>query len=517
MTSTLALAGPAGSTRTSGSSSQTSVEPITPYAPAIVHAPLPMALAPADAPVCPQLSPNNSTMHDDAQASDTSPEPGPVADSTIAYFQIGSVSGMCSTFVYDSHGSSFTIGFTALHTTVMQVDPTTLQVLATSQVPRRRGTILEFLVDPSAVFQDTSGGAYLFCDRQDRIVVPTANRQIWVIAQTDPGGVPGFAPPVQYDLAWSPERLQGIPPDDKLTATLPDWHSAHRYWFTSSGGLLGTLDTQTGQVSTVHVGGDRSAETIENSFSVGEDGAFVVSDHALYRFEVGADGAPVQAWRSTYDRGTSAKPGQISQGSGTTPTLLARFVAIGDNAEIMNVCVYDRRGGALVSRHPVFTQRGSGDENSFIGYRNSLIVGNTYGYVSPYETNGEQCGGLTRLDLAPDTGALVQIWDGHPDIKSSATPKLSLASGLIYAYTKQDLSGTSVWCLVGVDFESGEKKIVIPVAAPNVVVVPERGPTLFQYDTFDNAWGPLFLGMAQWGQPSILIGMIQGFLQITQR
>lgn len=492
------------------------VVPITPYAPAIVHEPLPTALAPASAPVCPQLSPHCSTMHDNAQATDTSPQPGPVGNASIDYFQLGAVSGMCSTFVYDSHGRCFTIGFTALHTTVMQLDPKTLRVLATSEVPRRRGTIVEFLTDPNAVFQDTSGGAYLFCDNQDRIVVPTANRQIWVIAQANPGGSPGFKPAVQYDLALSPQCPQGIPPGDKLTATLPVWQRAGWYWFTSSGGLVGILDTQSGQVSTLRLGGEQGTEAIENSFAVGEDGAYVVSDYALYRLEANERGEPVQAWRSLYDRGQSSKPGQLSQGSGTTPTLLGPLVAIGDNAEIMNVCLYDRRGGAMVSKHPVFTQRGSACENSFIGYKHSLIVGNTYGYISPYASADEQCGGLARLDVDPDTGALSQIWSGHPDIKSSATPKLSLGSGLIYAYTKQDINGEPVWCVVGVDFESGQKKVVIPVAPSNVATVPEKGPTLFQYDTFDNAWGPLFLGLEQWGRPSILIGMIQGLLKITQ-
>ena len=81
-------------------------------------------------------------------------------------------------------------------------------------------------------------------------------------------------------------------------------------------------------------------ESIANSFAMDESGGvFIVSTHALYRFDV-RSGRPSVTWRKTYDRGSRVKPGQVSQGSGTTPTLVGSAsspgggsIAITDNAD----------------------------------------------------------------------------------------------------------------------------------------------------------------------------------------
>ncbi len=45
-------------------------------------------------------------------------------------------------------------------------------------------------------------------------------------------------------------------------------------------------------------------------------GVFIVSTHALYRYDVRTAGRGDLA--EDYDRGSREKPGQVSQGSGTT-------------------------------------------------------------------------------------------------------------------------------------------------------------------------------------------------------
>ncbi len=73
-------------------------------------------------------------------------------------------------------------------------------------------------------------------------------------------------------------------------------------------------------------------EEIQNAMAIAQDGVYIVSDHALYRFETDEQGAPRVDWRETYDRGTSIKPGSIDQGSGATPTLLGDdLITIGPN------------------------------------------------------------------------------------------------------------------------------------------------------------------------------------------
>src|SRR5690606_31179671 len=126
------------------------------------------------------------------------------------------------------------------------------------------------------------------------------------------------------------------------------------YWFATRYGRVG-LVTPEHEVETRQLAG----EEIQNSFSIAPDGTYVVTDHALYRFQRDPGRPPKVAWREVYDRGTRRKVGQINQGSGTTPTLLGDdLVAIADNAEPkMNVLVYRRTGQAeqrLVCEMSVF-------------------------------------------------------------------------------------------------------------------------------------------------------------------
>src|SRR6185436_10996917 len=102
------------------------------------------------------------------------------------------------------------------------------------------------------------------------------------------------------------------------------------------------------------------------------------------------EGKPEMIWRATYDRGTQMKPGQKSQGSGTTPTLLdigdEKFVAIADNADRMNVLVFRRAPyihdgqERLAWQRAVFQENNGATENSLIGIGRFIIVENNYGY-----------------------------------------------------------------------------------------------------------------------------------------
>ena len=70
-------------------------------------------------------------------------------------------------------------------------------------------------------------------------------------------------------------------------------------------------------------------ETINKSFATDEDGGvYILSDYALYRFDIGPGGTPHNTWRSAYNRGRREKLGQNQQGSGTTPTSLTTSPAI---------------------------------------------------------------------------------------------------------------------------------------------------------------------------------------------
>ena len=150
-------------------------------------------------------------------------------------------------------------------------------------------------------------------------------------------------------------------------------------------------------------------EQIQNSFSVGPDGVYIVTSMALYKFRFNEETKRIEldpAWEPTYaegdliyDNDRKIKPGHLNDGSGTTPTLVGdEFVAIVDNApEQVNLLVFRQDNGKLVSRLPLFEAGSAAVENSVVSYGNSLVVGNTYGYTDPFSEN-PTAGGIMRFD-----------------------------------------------------------------------------------------------------------------------
>jgi hypothetical protein len=234
---------------------------------------------------------------------------------------------------------------------------------------------------------------------------------------------------------------------------MPDW--AGHIWFVTGGGVVGTIDPGSGAVHSVQLPG----EIIDNSFSVDETGGvYIVTDHALYRFHAGPAGAPEISWRQPYDRGSEKKPGQLAQGSGTTPTLLGGdLVAITDNADPrMHVLVYRRSTGALVCGAAVFAAGKSDTENSLVGVGNSLIVENNYGYTGPAATVGGKTTspGIARVDVDTADGTCTVAWT-NPESAPTSVPKASLANGLVYVYTKPATTAVDAWYLTAIDIRTG--------------------------------------------------------------
>jgi hypothetical protein len=202
---------------------------------------------------------------------------------------------------------------------------------------------------------------------------------------------------------------------------------------------------------------------VENSFSIGPEATYVVSDHALYRLEQDGAGKPAVIWRERYDRGKRRKVGQINQGSGTTPTLLGNdYVAIGDNAEPrMNVVVMRRDARAtqrVVCKQAVFKAGQSATENTFIGYQRSLIVENNAGYDLFTTMRGGKTSapGIARIDVRSDESGCDVVWESQ-EISQTTVPKLSTESGLVYLYTKLPNAprGADAYYFTALDFSTG--------------------------------------------------------------
>jgi hypothetical protein len=295
-------------------------------------------------------------------------------------------------------------------------------------------------------FTDFSGGGYFYLDDQDEAVLPTTDRHLLVVAET-PG--PGFAVTHDFDLSGA------VPSSDAIESALPDWSG--RLWFVSRQGIVGTVDRTSGAIHTLQLPG----EGISNSFAVDETGGvYIVSDKALYRFDAGPDGGPQVSWREVYPNSGIHKPGQSDAGSGTTPTLMGGDrVTITDNADPMDVVVYKRArsitGSRLVCSEPVFQPGASATDQSLIATDRSIIAENNYGYsgVAATMNGGVTEPGLTRVDVSK--GSCRTVWTSQ-ERAPSVVPKLSLANGLVYTYTKPPRSdGLDAWYLTAIDFRSG--------------------------------------------------------------
>lgn len=388
------------------------------------------------APGHPFMAPNQrSNIHSDAFQTDTNAWSGPLGNELETLSHYEPPGGVCGSVTFNSEGQIVTTCIQLRAVRLKLFDPRTLEELASIELPPRM---------PSAnPFQDFAGGGYFYLDDQDRAVIPTTDRHIYVIALKNGA----FEIEHDYDLNGA------IPSDSKIISALPDWHGL--LWFATTSGWIGTVDPATGKVIADDLG-----EVIQNSFAVGDKGdVYIVSEKALYRFKTSADGTPAVVWRKLYDNTGEQKPGQVSAGSGTTPTLHGDgWVSITNNADPMQIVVYRRRNGREVCKQPVFEKGAGSTDNSLIGAGHSLIVENNYGYTGPpATTNGARTQpGIERVDIEADGKGCRKVW--HSDeISPSVVPKLSLSSGLVYIYT-QDAEGDpdDPWFLTALDFRTGK-------------------------------------------------------------
>ncbi len=387
-----------------------------------------------------------NAVHNDAYQTDTYRNLGPLGGSGLRLFSqsIDGAGGLGScgiTIAYDKRGRLITTCISATTVELRLMDPE-LNTVASHLLPPR-------IIPPGVNPFQSPGGAYFYVDHKDRAVV-SIGRQIFVVA------IEGDA----LERVRTYDLSSVIPSDDQLNSALPDWSG--RLWFvTRRHGIVGALDPASGKV----LGTRRTNEAIGNSFAMDETGGvFVVTDVAQYRFDAGRGGKPKVSWRVRYDNIHKIKPGQFDAGSGTTPTLMGkRYLSIADNAARMQVVVLRRAKRLapgqrrLVCEHPVFRRGAGATENSIIATGTSMIVENNYGYAPPPDAtaNGNTTEpGVARVDLKRGGKGCRTVWNSS-EISPSTVPKLSLASGLIYLYTKPK-GKPDAWYLTAVDFRTGK-------------------------------------------------------------
>jgi len=342
----------------------------------------------------------------------------------------GKAARQCATFTFIKAGHPLILcgGFTSFRLQLLDKD--TLELLAMYDLPMRPSTF-EAMVkrDTDIIFTDTSGGAYMYLDNEDRAVLADAKQRIrrikveqvengeWQFRETDSWDMADHVPNDCFH--WNNFRPKGE--CDGITTVMPDYSGL--LWWVTRKGRVGSLDPKTGKVVVTNLGG----EEIQNSFALDVEGAYIVSDHAMYHMTL-VEGMPTQQWRVPYDRGSGRKVGSINQGSGTSPSLFGKdYLTFTDNADAIIL-----------------------ENNS--GYTNSMIQ-KDYTVIE---------GGVVRVDVREDESGCDKIWTS--DLKvPSVVPKLSLGNGIAYFYSFDLLeNGDRLWSLVGLDFESGLEVLRIP-------------------------------------------------------
>ncbi|UCF09477.1 MAG: hypothetical protein JSW65_05275 [Candidatus Bipolaricaulota bacterium] len=399
-----------------------------------------------------------NNMHCDSYISDTYRATGPIGPD----FDVASRSqgfGGYGTVTFDRAGRLVAVHSNGRRFQLELMDPYTLEEMASYDLPPRPWY---WLLQGIMPWEYIGAGMYFYLDYEDRAVVPTTKNTIQVIQVPSCGE--DFTLVREYDLRpyVVPRRW---PHRDSVAWVLPDWSGAC-YWFATTGGVVGTVEVDSGHVRTLRLDG----EIIENSFAAAEDGVFILSDRALYRLVLGCDGSPVQVWRTSYDRGPGRKPGHITRGSGTSVSLLGGeegLVAYTDNAEPkIHLLLARRRDGEVVCSVPLFREGKSGTDISVACFERvdpcgrgtgvySILAENNWGHHNFPRSRPEP--GLTRVDVRRcQDGQYIweEVWSS--DERSIGVFKLSLGSGLAYMYWRSTDCPVTTWFLTAIDYESGE-------------------------------------------------------------
>lgn len=384
--------------------------------------------------------------HSDSCSTNRSPYPGPGAGPVNSHL---SRLGACPTMMVNQRGfpiGNFVDGMASgepfrLQRSLRILDPTDLTVLAALPLT------------PIGV-----DGLYNYLDNEDRVVLGDGSGHVLRVAQRqDTAGRWELAVVDDWDVGH--HIIQHHDDDrssaDYIVSVKPDWDG--RIWFSTTGGVLGTLEPDTGRVGSMKL---PAGEQVIKAISSSPAGVAVVSDHALYLLRAGADGRPQEVWREAYDRGSEVKGGQRNQGSGTAPVFFGDghgdHVAIMDNAAGRgNLVVYRTAGpdeNRLICQIPLFTTGASATDDTFIAFGRSLIATNTFGY-NYYEYTAPLVGGITRVDVRPDKTGGDVVWTSP--VATTTVPKLSAPTGLIHLIDRAVLDAGNRYSHVAIDVQSG--------------------------------------------------------------
>lgn len=428
-------------------------------APALVPAPA-RAAAPFGplAPPNPFMAPNGlASMHNDAGSADAGPLPGPGAH-LAAIFGYPLLAA-CPTITQGTDGLVLALCTADLNQTptIFLIDPSGVlpHIVPLARLEVTKGGLL--------------GGVYAYLDNENRLVLIDGSNHLLRVTHVKDGPLGHW----RLTVTQSTDLSAAIPSGDSSVGLVPDYDG--NVWFATANGVVGVVKAA-GGVSTMQL---PAGEQVANSISASPSNhVAVATTFALYEVVLDGGGNPQVVWSKPYDRGPARKPGQLSWGTGSTPTYFGPtggdYLTIIDNASPqVHALVYQSGTGALICQQTVLTKGGPGSENSPIGVGNSMFIASTYGYPYPTVPAGAGpavpatapfVGGMTRVDV--DNPGCHTVWEST--VRSAALPHLSVADGLIYTITRIGFDQTTpadIFAFAVVDPENGKLLLQQPKSA----------------------------------------------------
>jgi len=383
--------------------------------------------------------------------------------------------------MFDRHGRVIIIAYGLNEASAVLLDPETLEVLTHYPLQVPAGGLIGL---GAQKFPRSLWAIYGFLGNRDMLHVVSESKKILTLEIVDTPSGPEFEPLENgsYDLT---ELVMGDPDDpsddDRISGVMMDFQG--RYWINmGSSANIYILNPATyhgvKDLKSIYLDYDGDGgEFTQNGLVLTKEGAaYIVTTKAMYRVDAGADDQPYIVWTEKYDNSYAdnhdpkVKPGQLELGSGTTPTILGegKYVAITDNAEQMHVVVFrtekklDPGEVQKVCEVEVFKDYGGrgANSNSLIGFRNSIVVQNTYEYLFNWDTGFLETPGkpgIERIDIDPNGRGCTKVW-ANKEVITNQCPRLSTRTGLIYTQDRKYDAEKDVYAVywVALDFRTGK-------------------------------------------------------------
>ena len=367
----------------------------------------------------------------------------------------------------------------------MELDPDTLDILAGWTPPDNVTLNLAYIE---------------LVTETDEIVVSSLQGLVYIVKRKVQNGRPILTLNRTIDIA-STGILEGI----QLLNTIFD--ASGNLWFTTGlvRGVLGITPQRATIAGFITPNGSVHSISIpnqmpENGLTINNNTAFLITgptyadDHAnAVGFLMALQSDPSSPtginvlWNSTYDAGSSIKPGSFARGSGSTPALLGNvFVAVTDASDTqLHLLIYRQSASgpdvAPVCSVPLFPPGHGANDNGpvvhFDGESYHVVVQSMYGQPGytppgvpdvngPWNNLSAMTPGLAKVLISPDSsGVNGSTWTcslnwTNPAVRMTTLPVLSTATGLLYGHVQDyDLAirGEYVWYIAAWDWGTGKE------------------------------------------------------------